>query len=357
MKRQPSILSMFFSMLMITLMLWISCGKDDTLAGNNEAFTKNLPGTIYFYFAGKYGLIDFKANRYVEEYANSKLKGASIGDIYISRNGKNALVVSDKFSLYGNDAQRIVYRSLENPIRDLEDGKNIYSFVYRYGDIALGSGTWSSISPNEKFVAIDANSFAKHPLVLVDAKTGEVMESFKADNVDLRKHSIIDWTDDNSLFMNIGGDIFKVNAADNWTPQPLKHIASEGANVAVNRQGTKLVFRGTNKHLFLYDLQNGQVKQITTSKTDERLPSGERLPEFSPDGNYIAFSAKSTTAAHSWENPIDGSVVGVSGEFGYLAVIPADGKLYDLEKAGSGVIFPRNSENKIIAVDGKFYWR
>lgn len=348
---------MYKKLILISLLVvFFSCSKDNSIANNNVILTNNLPGTIYFYFTGSYGLIDFKAGSYVKEYANRKLKGYSIGSIYISHTGKNALIVSEKFSQFGYDAQRIDYRPLESSTPDLDDGKSIYGFVYRFGDIALGSGTWSLISPNEKFVAIDANSFAKHPIVLVDAKTGEVIESFRADNVDLRKHSIIDWTNDNSLFMNIGGDIFKVNASDNWEPQPLIHIESEGS-VAVNRQGTKLVLRGTNKHLFLYDLRNGQIKQITTGKTDNSLPDGERLPEFSPDGNYIAFSTKSTIAAQSWENPIDGSVTGVSSEFGYLAIIPADGKLYDLDNTNNGVIYPRSSKTKLIAVDGKFYWR
>lgn len=339
----------------IALALFVSCSacsKESVHIGENNQTVKNLPGAIYFQFAGKYGYIRFGENKFVEAYAMK----SDFGKIDISQNGKNILLVTTK-GISGTDHQRIVYRELSPSIAytTLSDNNNIFSFKYQWRNIGIGSGTQCYISPNEKFIAINAESSGNHPITIVRAGEDETVESFRDANVSLRNHKIIGWTADNSLIVNVDGSIFKINEAGNWEPNGLLKIPS--LHATINPQGTKVVFRA-EKHLFMCNTDGSDVRQITQSKTIESLTEdGERLPVFSPDGRYIAFSTKAIGAAASWENPIDGSVVGTGSHYGYLAIIPADGKLYDMDSKNSGVIFPVNAKNKLIAVDGESFWK
>ncbi|MDO5523383.1 MAG: hypothetical protein Q4G48_04990 [Bacteroidia bacterium] len=336
----------------ILLLAAISCSKDDSIANNNEVFTQQLPGVIYFHFAGKYGYVNFKENKYVHEFATK----SDFGGFDVSLHGKNILIISGK-GFAGTDRQRMIYRPVNSfsTKTDIAEG-SIFNFVYQWNDIALGGTvTRSYISPNEAFIAVNASSSAKHPIALIHAGKDETIETFRDENISLRDHSIMRWTADNSLWVNVGGSIFKINESNNW--EPISMLQIPGTHATVNAQGTKIVFRH-NKHLYMCNTNGSDLRQITKSRTNSSLPyDGERLPEFSPDGKYIAFGSQGTGAAHSWENPIDGSVVGTASNFGYLTVIPADGKLYDVDNANSGVIFPLNSQNKLIAVDGQYVWR
>ncbi|MFJ1438779.1 hypothetical protein ACILPE_03445 [Capnocytophaga canimorsus] len=54
----------------------------------------------------------------------------------------------------------------------------------------------------------------------------------------------------------------------------------------------------------------------------------------------------------------DGSWVGaVGGKFGYISVIPADGKLYNLDDKNSGAISLTRSGKRGIPCDGHLVWR
>ena len=106
---------------------------------------------------------------------------------------------------------------------------------------------------------------------------------------------------------------------------------------------------------------NTPVNQLHHKTSHVVKYDGERRPTFSPDGKYIAFtSATRRGAAWSDHDYPDGSwVSGVGGEFGYLTIIPADGKQYNLDEKGSGAIWLRQSKDSAHAIpcSDSLIWR
>lgn len=350
-------------LILFALALCISCtacSKDDNLQDISNKATKSLPGTIYWYFAGDVGYMDFASGK-------SSLKmmkmgpGSSRFDSYdITWDNKNILLTMDVEGTYNFHERRFVLRDKNSELeyKSLTDGKNLFDITYEWDDV---KSTDAHISPNGKYLALEAQHFSDMPITIVNTATGQAVSQWYVEGVSFLKYGPPVWTAGNTLYFRIDKSVYKCSPADGYQSAP-RVFSLEGISyVTVNPQGTKFVFR-KDKHLWMSNIDGSNLQQITTGYTLDFIDrDGEHRPTFSPDGKYIAFTG-ATRSGTPWSDHDypDGSWVSVTGgKFGYIIVIPADGKLYDLEDKNSGAIWLRkpDSGNQGIACSDYLIWR
>lgn len=361
MNTTQKIKSVIFFTLIISF-LFVSCGNDaeNDLLGGNQNNVK-LPGTIYWHFAGDVGYIDFTTGKATAKKMPMGSSSSRFDAYDISWDNKKILLTLDVEGSFNFHERRFILRNNTDNIqyKDLTDGQNLRDFIYEWDDIKT---TYAYISPNEKYLAIAAQHFSDMPLTILNAETGAFVSNWLVKGVSFLHYGDPVWTADNTVYFRIGNNVYKSSPSDGYQSAP-RVLASDKtiSNVTVNPQGTKFVFR-MDKHLWMCNIDGSDLRQITTCETFDFIDyDGESHPTFSPDGKYIAFkgAAKRGTPWSDHDYP-DGSWVAVTGgRYGYIVVIPADGKLYDLESKDSGAIWLKEPGKNTygVASSGRLIWR
>ena len=128
-------------------------------------------------------------------------------------------------------------------------------------------------------------------------------------------------------------DLTSQDLLDATSPRAITSYAISGySNVAWNPvSGSQLAFTGAvngpTSDLYLYDLQNGEVTQLTSGASQAILPS------WSPDGKYILHYGV------SWVPPFGGAILGYNRIDGAWAVRVSDGKILPQPKPKDKVNF------------------
>lgn len=314
---------------------------------------------IYVGFAWDVWYYDFDKQEFIEKKWTSVSASWLYDDFDISWDNKKILLTMDVNWTFNFDERRYVLRKIEDSFKkkDLdEDGKNLIDNTYEWWDISYLT---ARISPDEKYLALEAQHFSDLPITIIDTKTWKEVSQWEVKWVSFLKYWTPTWTLDNSVYFKIWTWLYKSSPSD-WYKSAPKILDISGASyVSVSPDWKKVVYV-KDEHLWLSNIDWSDMKQITKSKTIDWISwEGERLPTFSPDWKYIAFTSKATWwYAWSDHNYPDWSYVSAtSSRFWYLTVIPADWKLYDLDDKNSWAVFPKNSDWHLIPSTVAPIWR
>ena len=308
---------------------------------------KNLSGTIYCTFAGSARYYDLNQGKYVDQMMRMGSSTSRFDSFDISWDGRKILLAMDVERSFNFDERRLVVRDKADGItyKDVNTQKNAVDVTFEWGDI---KSVFGRLSPNEQYVAVAAQHFSGLPTSIVSLKDQKIIASWKVDGVSLLQYGRPVWAKDNQVYFQIKTSLYRAGPADGYQrAEKLLSFEDDTDYVQVNPQGTQVVFRQAD-HLWLANIDGTQLRQITTSKVRNPTYGGERRPTFSPDGKYIAFTADGTAGAR-WSDhdyPDKSWVSAAGSEFGYLAIIPANGKLYDLDDKKSGAIWLQQSEKR-----------
>ncbi len=339
------------------LLLLSACGGG---GGAGDA-VKELPGTLYWFFAGSAGAYDLSAGDYQEEMMKMGSASSLFDAFDVSWDNEKILLSMDVEGTFNFSERRFVVRPNAKGISydDVQSGGNLRDFTLEWDDI---SDTYGHLSPNEQYVAVDAQLFSDLPIVIASTSTGEIISGWVVDGVSFTDYGNPVWTADNTLYFRIADELYRCSGDDTYdSAERVLTLPSGSSFVTVDPRGTRIVFR-QNKHLWMSNLDGSDTRQITTSDTSDVIDyDGERHPTFSPDGKYIAFTGASKRGVPWSDHDYpDGSwVAATGGKYGYIIVIPADGKLYDLEDESSGALWLREPGNTSsgIACNNQLIWR
>lgn len=267
------------------------------------------------------------------------------------KTGKASTVLPENSGRYGWDVSMdgtLMLQSTDAPtsVQDWEDA-NVYSltklsdgtivsqFVYypTNGDLTNGflspGGTMIAVQPtfDDGIVILDLNGKQLYNL------TGFAGQKFG-------QGTQIAWMPDNSLLFTIGESIYRTST-DFTKATLIKTLSFQSwGDMSVSADGKKIAFDGGN-HLWMMNSDGSNLVQVTTSDNVEKTSA------FSPNGKYLLIGT-------DWHQ------TGTFGSIWYLAIIPADGQTYNVNKgADKRVIFIKDTEsaNGGQACDGYMEWR
>ena len=197
---------------------------------------------------------------------------------------------------------------------------------------------------------------------ILDRSSGRVLKEFNIDGYEPHRINIVGWSSAGELFLSVDNELIKASESNNWHMTYVKKLPFDDIEMLnMNPQGTQFVFRRGDKHIWLYDIQEDSHYQVTTSKvdgiTDARTyySGGERLPSFSPDGKYIAFTGQPRHSAVPYA--YDPAVFGTAAVVNMLIIIENNGKTRDLDADNDGTIFYPKDGKYPISAEQRLIWR
>lgn len=274
---------------------------------------------------------------------------ATDGILKIDMNsGVKSTVSAENTALYGWDVSwdgKKILRSTEDP-DDLND--NIYTYsnirdgtvisTFKYYPNGSTDITNGYVSPNEAMVAVQPDM--DNGLVILDMHGKELKNLTGFNGLTFGQTTEIAWMPDNSLIFTMGQSIYRTNTAFTQASLIKTLNFDSFSGVTVSPDGKKIAFNAGN-HIWMMNSDGSGLVQVTDSDNKEKNST------FSPDSKYLLVGT-------------DWQVTGPFGALWYLAVVPADGKKYNVNKGvDKNVIFIKDgkSANEEQACSGYMCWR
>lgn len=299
-----------------------ACSKDKNTGGSGHGTSILGPGAIYYDWAGE-GILKFDLSTGIVSTAQQRSTDRNGWDI--SLDGTKYLQAADKD---GDFYDTEVYT-----LTNLSDGTVITSFDKQSG---YANHTSPILSHDTKLIAVPPTF--DDGLMILDLK-GNILHhiaGFQNQEID---RSNVNWMPDNTVIFSIGKKICRTNAAFTQASIVKELNFAEWTDLAVSPDGSKMAF-AANNHIWMMNSDGSNLVQVTTSDVVEVLP------EFSPDGKWLVLGT-------------DYRTTGVFGHTWLLVVIPADGKLYNVNEGADTNVIPlvRKGKDKPEAASGYLCWR
>ncbi len=307
------------------LLLSVSCSKEnDKLSGNNNGY--EFQGNIAFDWA-------------TEGILNLNMETGEYSTIAPSAD-RSAWDISMDYSLFldclgaeVDDAENW-YDAYAIEISNLKTGQLESRFIYFPPSGFLGT---ASLSHDKKLILISPEE-EEDGITILD-RQGNVLHRFTGyNNEPFDDDTNVAWLPDNSFIFTMGQSIYKVSK-DYSTASLIASVNFKNFGwISVSKDGSKIAFNG-GKHIWMVNTDGSELVQVTESSSIERAST------FSPDGKYLLIGV-------DWRTP------GMFGSMWDLAIIPADGELYNVDQgADDRVIFVQDEDGYSQAGDGNMVWR
>jgi len=287
--------------------------------GNNGTYSYGT-GTIYYRWATE-GVL--KVDLKTAERGQALRYNTSRNGWDISRDGTMLIVAEDAPGDY--DAEMYT-------ITNLSDGTVISKFRKASG---YGNSTYPSLSPDKKLIAVPPTY--DDGIMILDMQGKILFNLVSFQGKDLK--GSVEWMSDNTLLFRVENNLYRTNPSFTQATLVKTFSFAEWGDFTPSADGSKIALRGGN-HLWLMNIDGSDLRQITESKFLEVYPV------FSPDGKYLLI----------------GTNYRITGEYGHLwdlAIIPADGRKYNVDEGVDKNVIPFIVKGKTTteAADGTMLWR
>lgn len=299
-----------------------ACSKkgDNPAPGGGGGYTNLGAGGIYYDWAND-GVVKFD------------LKSATVNTFLQSSTSRNSWDISRDGT--------IVLQSTDNPddydselytLTNLKDGTIIGKFVRQSG---YANATFPTLSPDATLIAVPPTY--NDGLMILDLK-GNILHnlvSFQGKKPD----KTLAWMPDNTILFSIGNNLYRTNKAFSQASLVKSFAFNEWRDLSVSPDGSRVALAASN-HIWMMNADGSNLIQVTTSS------DVEVQPVFSPDGKYLVLGR-------------DYHVTGPFGHIWYLVIIPADGKLYNVDKGAdrNAIQLIQKGSETPEACDGGLIWR
>ena len=186
-----------------------------TSACSNRDGTSQLSGTLYCSFAGKVSYYDLDASKFVDN-AMRMGAGSSLFDSFdVSWDKQKILLFVKPKGAFTTDVRRLVVTLMRDGItyNDLDNEKRIHDFNLAQDDISYTTG---HLSPDEKYVVIDAQYFDDIPISLVRLADKQIVSSWSVNGVSFREYGAPIWTRDNRVYFRIATSLYRAGPQDGY---------------------------------------------------------------------------------------------------------------------------------------------
>lgn len=312
---------------MCALVLFLSCSKDNNPGpGDGIPLPADLTGTLLYDWVDEGVLaVDVRTGQ-KSVFLTDDIRRNGFD---VSRDGRLRLTAHD---IQGN------YYDTQYTLSNVADGSIVSQFTF-YPPNGGSRFNHGKLSPDNKLIAIPPT--LDEGIIVVDTEGRMVVhiENINGEPFDL--YDDVEWLPGNALLFTHGNYILR--SSPPYTEATLvKEMNYESwGSIHPSPDGQRLAVC-IDKHIYLMGIDGGNLTQVTESNFQENKAV------FSPNGNYLLVGT-------------DYRRTGAFGAIWELKIIPADGRLYNvdpIEPNSKGVIpVIAIGEDRPEASDGIMLWR
>ncbi len=299
-----------------------ACSKDT--GHPNGPVGSDLVGNVYHQYTTDVFKIDMRTGIETAFFSYSAYSTVGWG---LSRDGKLRIITSREAGVYDRTRFRLV---------NTADGtiEKEFDYVPRYGNSTVNFG---ELSFDKSLILIKPDY--DNGIVILDTNGEVKYEISGINNERLTKGDDAVWLPGNGLLVRFKDRLLLRSDPPYTNLTLVKEMNYENwGNIRVSNEGQKLSMY-INKHIYMMDINGENLQQVTESNGDETFG------EFSPDDKYLLIGADYFHAPAS------------QNSHWYLKVIPADGRMYNLDSSPEVIpVIPQESD-RIVKASDVTLWR